>query len=403
MSEPNQPTRMAFNLADRFKLRQSSEEFYASFRGVLRAAEQLCTQGRAPTYGPPPSNFIHQDESYLEMIWVKVSRLVNMVEVKRDALAEGGWSAWHGFDRSVFADSLIDLINYAAFWASDVLLAGQWPAGIQPQPQAVWGSIASGDDGDIIETIQCPRCQSLSRGYFGRVGEVWVIGCHSCGVKRESHQVGSLFAWYVESRGARTFRTQNGVQGDLTHHVKTVPVKTVAKPEPESRPESAADTTPEEIPTSSEEVDLEAEIAATQTRLDKAREAMEHIKKNSEIHQKAREAVMIGPRDVPTSLANRMGSEKIDDDEGPRPDVQPEPSDKDPISTLPCPCGGTVQVFLVRTPASVAKHKKFSKSPTCLKMTCSCGERFCLDMREVSKAVKANQVRSLASGGKLQE
>jgi len=124
--------------------REQARVYYEAFRGVLRAAEGLCTGVRSREYGPPSGNFIHGDESYLEMVWVKVSRLVNLVNVKREALAKDGWDGWEEFDRGRLADSLIDLINYSGFWAADILLAGAWPERLDVQPTPM------GDDAVVV-------------------------------------------------------------------------------------------------------------------------------------------------------------------------------------------------------------------------------------------------------------
>jgi len=360
-------TRMAFFLAPREVLARRGDAFYAVFRGVLRAAEGLCTKNRAGTYGPPQSNFIHGDESYLEMLWVKMSRLINMVEQKRELLVSQGWQGWADFDRGVFADSLVDLINYAAFWAADVALADQWPPTLQAQPQAIFeDEVESEPLEDGVEMVQCPRCQSLVDGYFGRVDGQWVVGCKACGVDRRSQQVGGLLSWYAETRGSRSFvRGRYGTQGDLTHHVKPRVVRTTPPNYGgEAHTEDSSDM--EELPPADH-----APLPRTGIR---------------------------STRSLPQVRRGALGGEEEVEDTGPSPDNQPEPSEVEAVETVTCNCGEMAGIYLVR-------DSRKGKAKTCLRLTCPhCGlNKQGRDLREVKSYLTSQGLKKQVATSLVQE
>ncbi len=372
------PSRVAFVHADREVVRQRTEAYYAVFQGVLRAAAELCVGGRAHEYGPPAANFIHGDESYLEMVWVKVSRLLNLVDSKRAILAEEGWQAWHEFDRGRFADTLIDLVNYAAFWAADICLSGQWPAHLQAQPEPYYPDpepldAEAGVLEDGVETVQCPRCQSLSRGFFGRVDGAWIIGCKNCGYRRTSQQVGALLAWYAETRSSRAFvRGRYGAQGEPTHVVKTVDVKIARKleEEDESKPEVAVEEQSNGLETPTDTPDELPPVKET---------APASVLRNTP------------PRVKPTRHHNDV---PVEEEVG-RPDVQPSTSETEPVHRVSCTtCEGSAEVFLVPVPPGKRRLKQFRDKETCLLLRCpTCSqEKHCVDMREVSRFLESKRV-----------
>lgn len=211
-------------LENREVLKGQATHYYQTFQNILLAASSLVVNGRSHEYGPPANNFLHGDESYLQTLWLKVSRLINLVEVKRNVLAQDGWEAYARFDRGRLVDSLVDLINYTAFWATDVYLAGAWPE--NAPPVVAPAEVEAGWSGR--EVMQCPLCNNPKSGFFGRQAGKWYIGCVDCDFTRHSPAVGGLFNYYAESGNARKFRRYDQT-ANPGHVTRKTPINTVPR------------------------------------------------------------------------------------------------------------------------------------------------------------------------------
>lgn len=224
--------RPSMRLEDREDLRNEQLTFYSVARGVLAAAERLFINERQHEYGPPAGNFLYGDEAYAQTLWLKMSRLLALVELRRNALAQGGWSEWGKFDRGKLVDSLLDLINYAAFWAADVHVAGAWPERA-PEVVPVTGDSRAGSMEKCRYQVQCPKCQGLQAGSFGCTAlDKWFLGCETCGYERKSTRPGALLLWYGEAMQGKRM-TRYGENSDQAHVVKKTQLRTVERPEVE--------------------------------------------------------------------------------------------------------------------------------------------------------------------------